>query len=284
MEDYAKFIELADSLGYTGAEKAKWVEKKIADAIEREDRALERETSNKANHSLNPDRPKTSAGMRDRSTINRLKMYKNFKPKRDRSGRIVQPAPFQSTLKSGTMARVEPNRKWFGNTSVVTQNALQAFNEAINKIKADPYKVVMNPTKNPVTLLSYTPKAAPSPRLLDREPFEQVFGKKATRKKPTLSTYDLDEMVKNAETDLQKWEESQSTLVPQEDGVKSEQLEIVFKAGTSKRIWNELYKVIDSSDVIVQVLDARDPAGTRCRQVENYLKKEKPHKHLLSPV
>lgn len=88
------------------------------------------------------------------------------------------------------MARVEPNRKWFGeafylttvkfgvcslfyvtnfyvlflfvclgNTRVVTQNALQAFNEAMNKIKADPYKVVMNPTKNPVTLLSYTPKA-----------------------------------------------------------------------------------------------------------------------------
>lgn len=42
-----------------------------------------------------------------------------------------------------------------------------------------------------------------------------------------------------------------------------------------------LPQVIDSSDVIIQVLDARDPAGTRCRQVENYLKKEKPHKHLL---
>lgn len=50
-------------------------------------------------------------------------------------------------------------------------------------------------------------------------------------------------MVKNAETDLDKWEENQSLLVPQEDGVKKEQLEIVFKAGTSKRIWNELYKV-----------------------------------------
>jgi hypothetical protein len=32
MEDYAKMIELADSLGYTGAEKAKWVENKISDA------------------------------------------------------------------------------------------------------------------------------------------------------------------------------------------------------------------------------------------------------------
>ncbi|KAH9523718.1 Nucleolar GTP-binding protein 2 [Bulinus truncatus] len=240
-----------------------------------------RVTVNKANHSLNADRPKTSAGMRDRSTIKRLQMYRNFKPKRDKSGRIITPAPFQSTLKSGTMARVEPNRKWFGNTRVVTQNALQAFTEAMNKVKSDPYKVVMNPTKNPVTLLSYVPKAASSPRLLDREPFEQVFGKKATRKRPTLSTYDLEEMVKNAEVDLAKWEETQNSLSPLEEGVKDGQLEIVFKAGTSKRIWNELYKVIDSSDVLLQILDARDPNGTRCKQVENYLKKEKPHKHLI---
>ena len=37
--------------------------------------------------------------------------------------------------------------------------------------------------------------------------------------------------------------------------------EYIFAAGKSKRIWNELYKVIDSSDVILQVLDARDPLG-----------------------
>jgi nuclear GTP-binding protein len=29
--------------------------------------------------------------------------------------------------------------------------------------------------------------------------------------------------------------------------------ENIFGAGQSKRIWNELYKVIDSSDVIIQV-------------------------------
>ncbi|BFZ16740.1 hypothetical protein BsWGS_19779 [Bradybaena similaris] len=207
-----------------------------------------RDRVNKAGHSMNPDRPKTSANMRDRTTIKRLQMYRNFKPKRDKTGKIIRAAPFQNTLKSGTMARVEPNRKWFGNTRVVTQNALQAFNDAISKVKADPYKVVMNPTKNPVTLLSYTPKA---------------------------------EMVKNAESSLLKWEEHQSLQIPTEEGVKDGQLEIVFKAGTSKRIWNELYKVIDSSDVLLQVLDARDPNGTRCRQVENYLKKEKPHKHLV---
>lgn len=41
------------------------------------------------------------------------------------------------------------------------------------------------------------------------------------------------------------------------------------------------YQVIDSSDVVVQVLDARDPMGTRSPHVEAYLKKEKPWKHLI---
>lgn len=55
----------------------------------------------------------------------------------------------------------------------------------------------------------------------------------------------------------------------------------LFRAGQSNRVWGELYKVIDSSDVIVQVVDARDPQGTRCRHVEQFLRKEKSHKHLI---
>lgn len=54
-----------------------------------------------------------------------------------------------------------------------------------------------------------------------------------------------------------------------------------FKAGSSKRLWNELFKVLDSSDVVLYVLDARDPMGTRSRYIEQYLKKEKPNKHLI---
>lgn len=40
-------------------------------------------------------------------------------------------------------------------------------------------------------------------------------------------------------------------------------------------------KVIDSSDIVLHILDARDPLGTRCRSVEKYLKEEAPHKHLV---
>ena len=57
--------------------------------------------------------------------------------------------------------------------------------------------------------------------------------------------------------------------------------DIFLTAGQSKRIYNELYKVLDSSDVVIQVLDARDPMGTRSKQVEDYMKKNMRHKHLV---
>jgi nuclear GTP-binding protein len=72
-----------------------------------------------------------------------------------------------------------------------------------------------------------------------------------------------------------------SNLVVDNGGVSDEPMFALFKAGQSRRIWNELYKVIDSSDVIIQVLDARNPDGTRCKQVEQFIKKEKKHKHLI---
>ncbi|KAG8903211.1 GTPase required for pre-60S ribosomal subunit nuclear export and maturation [Tulasnella sp. 403] len=57
--------------------------------------------------------------------------------------------------------------------------------------------------------------------------------------------------------------------------------EPVFKKGGSRRIYGELYKVIDSSDVIIHVLDARDPMGTLCQNVIEYVRKEKSHKQVV---
>jgi len=54
-----------------------------------------------------------------------------------------------------------------------------------------------------------------------------------------------------------------------------------INAGQSKRIYGELYKVIDSSDVICEIIDARDPMGTRSYNVENHIKKNAPHKHII---
>ena len=61
-------------------------------------------------HSMNPERKKDGlkkgiAKPRDAGTIKRLQMYRNFKAKRDKRGKIIKAAPFQSYVDSGTRAR-----------------------------------------------------------------------------------------------------------------------------------------------------------------------------------
>ena len=151
----------------------------------------------------------------------------------------------------------------------------------MGQVAKDPYKVVMNPTKLPITLLQEKAKYA-RVHMLDTEPFDKCFGSKATRKKPKITGADLESLVKAAEakSEAYKAEGDRDRVVDRPDA-EPQQREWIFGAGQSKRIWNELYKVIDSSDVVIQVLDARDPLGTRSAMVEEYLKKEKQHKHLL---
>ena len=55
----------------------------------------------------------------------------------------------------------------------------------------------------------------------------------------------------------------------------------IFDKGLSKRIWEELYKVIDSSDVVIYVLDARNPEGTRTHSLEEHIKRNCPTKHFV---
>ncbi|XP_037271171.2 nucleostemin 2 [Rhipicephalus microplus] len=235
---------------------------------------------NKGTHSLNPDRPKKSndSTMRDKSTIKRLLMYKNSRPYRDRKGKIVKAAPYQSWVTSGTVARVAPNPKWFGNTRTVSQGALQQFQQELGQAMRDPYQVVMRQSKLPVSLLNEKAKNA-RVHILDTASYEATFGPKAQRKKPRISAGDLNELVQAADTSQAQHEETKKDA-PEEEARATVRQEIMAK-GQSKRIWNELYKVIDSSDVVIQVLDVRDPQGTRSPFIERFMRKEKPHKHLV---
>lgn len=247
-----------------------------------------KEGFNRSGHSMNPERPteglKGVAKVRTKGTIRRLQMYRNQKPKRNRVGKIISPAPFQGWHAPGTMSRVEPSQRWFGNSRVISQNALQKFQSELGAAMSDPYKVVMKPTQLPVTLLQQ--KAANARvHLLDTESFESVFGPKKVRKRPNLPIVSYDELQKVAEEKEEVYDKEKDSkdydLIQEDTGIRDMQRDWVMGAGQSRRIWNELYKVIDSSDVILQVLDARDPLGTRSPPVEKYLKTEKPHKHLM---
>ncbi|XP_012502179.1 PREDICTED: nucleolar GTP-binding protein 2 [Propithecus coquereli] len=243
-----------------------------------------RSTINPSKASTNPDRVQGAGGqnMRDRATIRRLNMYRQ-KERRNSRGKVIKPLQYQSTVASGTVARVEPNIKWFGNTRVIKQSSLQKFQEEMDAVMKDPYKVVMKQSKLPMSLLHdrIRPHNA-KVHILDTESFETTFGPKSQRKRPVLLASDMQSLLENAEMSTESYDRGKDRdLVTEDTGVRNEAQEEIYKKGQSKRIWGELYKVIDSSDVVVQVLDARDPMGTRSPHIETYLKKEKPWKHLI---
>lgn len=228
-------------------------------------------------------------------------MFKEGKAQRNAAGEITKAATFQSREKP--VARIEPNRKWFTNSRVITQDALSKFRTAMEERASDPYSVLLKSNKLPLSLIQDGQtkngvKEHQAKMTVEAAPFSDVFGPKAQRKRVKLGVASLedlaDDSMKSHETYLDRLEQAkllsgnsgpdadlagEDTVVV--DGEITSAREAIFSKGQSKRIWNELYKVIDSSDVVIHVLDARDPLGTRCRSVEKYIKEEAPHKHLI---
>lgn len=261
---------------------------------------------------------------RDAKKVKQLNVFKEGKAQRNAKGEITKAASYQS--RDIPTARVEPNRKWFSNSRVISQESLSAFRDAIAQKEKDPYTVLLKSNKLPLSLIRDGEdnrvdgvKQHQAKMTVETSPFAEVFGAKSSRKRVKLSVSNIEELagdsVKSLETYNEKLE--QARLLSGElgaeqaeagdlrrdqeaSGVLTTAVEPIFDKGQSKRIWNELCtnppfflssygdankqltdKVIDSSDVILHLLDARDPLGTRCRSVERYLKEEAPHKHLV---
>ena len=228
-------------------------------------------------------------------------MFKDGKAQHNAAGKVTKAAAFQS--REAPKARIEPNRKWFTNSRVIGQEALNSFREAMAERATDPYSVLLKSNKLPMSLIrdgegknglrEHQAKMA-----VEAAPFGDVFGPKSHRKRVKLGVSSLEDLAedsaKSHDTYLDRLEQAKllsgasgadneaiGEAPIADDGHVSTAREAIFSKGQSKRIWNELYKVIDSSDVVIHVLDARDPLGTRCRSVEKYIKEEAPHKHLV---
>ena len=236
---------------------------------------------------------------RSAKKVKTLNMFKDGKAQRNAAGKVTKAASFQS--RELPKARIEPNRKWFGNTRVISQDALSSFREAMAERASDPYQVLLKTNKLPMSLIRDGQgknglKQHQAKIAVESSPFGETFGPKAQRKRVKLGVGSLEDLagetVKMHDTYLDRLEqakmlsgtsgvEDQAGEAAPEEATLSTAREPVFSKGQSKRIWNELYKVIDSSDVVIHVLDARDPLGTRCRSVEKYIREEAPHKHLI---
>ncbi|KAJ0044883.1 hypothetical protein Pint_04487 [Pistacia integerrima] len=266
--------------------------------------------SGKPKHSLDANRTDGKTGSRSASTVRRLKMY-NTRPKRDRKGKVLK---HELQSKDLPNTRIQPDRRWFGNTRVVNQKELEFFREELQSRMSSSYNVILREKKLPFSLLNDHQKVEmyrcvrrwnpmtykfmklckmhlsslnmqARVHLLDTEPFKDAFGPKGKRKRPKLLATDYDSLVKRADGSQdafeQKYGASTSAEGNEGDGFRDLVRHTMFEKGQSKRIWGELYKVIDSSDVVVQVLDARDPQGTRCYHLERHLKEHCKHKHMI---
>lgn len=161
-------------------------------------------------------------------------------------------------------ARVEPNRKWFSNSRVISQESLSAFRDAIAQKEKDPYTVLLKSNKLPLSLIRDGQdnrvngiKQHQAKMTVETSPFAEVFGPKSSRKRVKLSVSNIDELaddsVKSLETYKEKLEEAR--LLNGEIGAEQAEagdmhrdeavtvttaVEPIFSKGQSKRIWNEL--------------------------------------------
>ena len=160
-------------------------------------------------------------------------------------------------------------------------------------------------------------KSALKAGLLANEPFDKTFGGRSQRKRVKLeqmmvargvtengnkedevekhSSGGYAALMKVAQESNKHYEEinNKEGIVPwgrdsdlvrtEGEGVdwRHEKKDDLFLKGQSRRIWAEFYKVVDCSDVIIHVIDARNVPGTRCTLIEKHIAKNAPHKHLI---
>jgi nuclear GTP-binding protein len=222
--------------------------------------------------STNPERKikEGSEGFyRTKDTIKRLKMYTE---KPDLEARKIRP---------DKPARIEPDRKWFGNTRTINQKALEGLRSEMENKRHDTYSLLLRKRHIPQSLI--TPSIITSNVNKLHSSFKDTFGPKSKRKKPNLKAYTMEEYAEASDKLAEDYDENKDKNLQsliQEEVLNAPETKYI-KAGQSKRIYSELHKVIDSSDVLCEVLDARDPLGTRSYYAENFIKKNAPHKHIV---
>ncbi|KAE9585207.1 hypothetical protein Lal_00017868 [Lupinus albus] len=177
--------------------------------------------SGKPKHSLDVNRSNDSSKKESRSasTVRRLKMYKT-RPVRDRKGKVLSHDLQSKELPS---TRIQPDRRWFGNTRVVNQKELEFFREELQTRMSSNYNVILKQKKLPLSLLNDRQKQA-RVHLLDREPFTDAFVPKTKRKRPTLLAADYESLAQKAdgsqEAFEQKYDASVSSEVNEGDGLE----------------------------------------------------------------
>ena len=253
--------------------------------------------------SANPDRVpgrkanRSGGSLRDKATIKRLKLYTGGKVKRDKQGVVVE----------GDLARRDRagNAEITGATGRARRPALvrQHADHQTGRTGQVPPRAARGAAR---PLLRRAPPEAradgPGRGALGRAaretkeggaPAAEPFGRSGTARKRVRGAADsLEALAAKARraadacdarhgggADARARSSEQAKILEREstDATGRD----LFAKGQSRRIWAELYKVLDCSDVVLHVVDARDPPGTTCARVVSHLKTQATHKHLV---
>jgi len=163
--------------------------------------------------------------LRDKNKINRLKMQ-NAKPVRAKDGSLISGA-FMSKTVDAKVKRIQPDRRWFGNTRTVGQKQLEDFRDEMKTKVNDPYTFVMRTNKLPMGLLTDKFKNSKMD-LLSSQSFDKTYSKNHKQKKPKLNSSSLAEMVDLAS-------KKADSYVPTKDGVDLTNIEIKFESTAGLR-------------------------------------------------
>ena len=135
----------------------------------------------KSGHSLNPDR-KVNEGSegfyRTKAKINILNMYTKRPDYEKMKERPTGPA------------RIEGNRKLFGNVRTLDSRQIEKMRADLALQKENPYNVLIKKKLMPLSLITDNAKEQKI-NLLEVESFESTFGPKSRRKKPSLKPIPL---------------------------------------------------------------------------------------------
>ncbi|KAK3102928.1 hypothetical protein FSP39_014994, partial [Pinctada imbricata] len=112
---------------------------------------------------------------------------------------------------------------------------------------------------------------------LEEEREKQKERRKKEREKNMNKRRNLESLVKDAQrktAEYEKKKSGQSTQQGQFVGGKAVETSL-------KAYYKEFKKVVDAADVVLEVLDARDPLGSRCRQMEDHIISSGTNKRLV---
>ena len=221
-----------------------------------------KEKQGKVGDGMNNVKTKGENFYRSAKQAKTLGIFKEGKAQRNASGKITKAASFQSREKP--KARIEPNRRWFGNTRVISQDALSSFREAMSERASDPYQVLLKSNKLPMSLVRDVEgnngiKQHHAKMQVESAPFGDTFGPRSKRKRVKLGVGSLEDLAgesaKMHDTYLERLDqakllsgtsgmEEQAGEAAPEDAVLSTAQEPIFSKGQSKRIWNEVRRNI----------------------------------------